>query len=147
MKQIFSLALAAGVALAAAAPASAQSVVAPQEAQAPVPATQYRSAFDGYRPVAEDDATPDQTWRALNQKVGDAGGHMGMMKMDGHTMPGHKMEGHKMDGHKMEGHKMEGQKRDAHAMPMDKMPTQHAMPQPGAKPAGQPAPQHHHEGH
>ncbi len=137
MKQIFSLALAAGVALAAAAPASAQSVVAPQEAQAPVPATQYRSAFDGYRPAAEDDATPDQTWRALNQKVGDAGGHMGMMKMDGHTMPGHKMDGHKM----------EGQKRDAHAMPMDKMPTQHAMPQPDAKPAGQPAPQHHHEGH
>ena len=137
MKQIFSLALAAGVALAAAAPASAQSVAAPQEVQAPVPATQYRSAFDGYRPAAEDDATPDQTWRALNQKVGDAGGHMGMMKMDGHTMPGHKMEGHKM----------EGQKRDAHAMPMDKMPTQHAMPQPGAKPAGQPAPQHHHEGH
>ena len=142
MKQIFSLALAAGVALAAAAPASAQSVVAPQEAQAPVPATQYRSAFDGYRPVAEDDATPDQTWRALNQKVGDAGGHMGMMKLDGHTMPGHKME-----GHKMEGQKREGQKRDAHAMPMDKMPTQHAMPQPDAKPAGQPAPQHHHEGH
>ena len=137
MKQIFSLALAAGVALAAAAPASAQSVVAPQEAQAPVPATQYRSAFDGYRPAAEDDATPDQTWRALNQKVGDAGGHMGMMKMDGHKMPGHKMEGHKM----------EGQKRDAHAMPMDKMPMQHAMPQPDAKQAGQPAPQHHHEGH
>lgn len=142
MKQIFSLALAAGVALAAAAPASAQSVAAPQEVQAPVPATQYRSAFDGYRPAAEDDATPDQTWRALNQKVGDAGGHMGMMKLDGHTMPGHKME-----GHKMEGQKREGQKRDAHAMPMDKMPTQHAMPQPDAKPAGQPAPQHHHEGH
>ena len=87
MKQIFSLALAAGVALAAAAPASAQTVVAPQEAQAPVPATQYRSAFDGYRPAAEDDATPDQTWRAVNDKVGKAGGHMGMMKMDGHTMP------------------------------------------------------------
>ena len=136
MKQIFSLALAAGVALAAAAPASAQTVVAPQEAQAPVPATQYRSLFDGYRPAAEDDATPDETWRALNQKVGDAGGHMGMMKMDGHTMPGHKMEGHKMEGHKMEGQKREGQKRDAHAMP-----------QPDAKPAGQPAPQHHHEGH
>ena len=140
MKQIFSLALAAGVTLASLpldAAAQSRPPSAPQEAQAPVPATQYRSAFDGYRPAAEDDATPDQTWRALNQKVGDAGGHMGMMKMDGHTMPGHKMEGHKM----------EGQKRDAHAMPMDKMPTQHAMPQPGAKPAGQPAPQHHHEGH
>ena len=139
MKYLFSLALAA---LPLAAAAQSQPKPAPQEAQAPVSATHYRSAFDGYRPAAEDDATPDQTWRALNQKVGDAGGHMGMMKMDGHTMPGHKMEGHEMDGHKME-----GQKRDAHAMPMDKMPTQHAMPQPDAKPSGQPAPQHHHEGH
>lgn len=127
MKPLLSLALAAGVALAvplaASAVAPVQSAAAPQEAQAAVPATTYRSAFDGYRPAAEDDATPDQTWRALNRKVGDAGGHMGMMKMEGHKMPGHKMDGH--------------------AMPMDKMPMDHAMPQP----AGKPAPQHHHEGH
>ena len=67
--------------------AAAQSPSAPQEAQAFVPATTYRSAFTGYRPAAEEDATPDQTWRAVNEKVGKAGGHMGMMKMDGHTMP------------------------------------------------------------
>ncbi|OEZ91999.1 hypothetical protein JAB9_48020 [Janthinobacterium sp. HH107] len=120
MKQLFSLALAAGVASAALPPAAAQSQPqpAPQEAQAPVPAAAYRSAFAGYRPAAEDDATPDQTWRAVNEKVGKAGGHMGMMKMDGHKMEGHKMEGHKM--------------------PMEK---------PGPKPAAQPAPQHQHEGH
>ena len=77
MKYLFSLALAV-LPLAAA----AQSPSAPQEAQASVPATTYRSAFAGYRPAAEEDATPDQTWRAVNDKVGKAGGHMGMMKMD-----------------------------------------------------------------
>ena len=86
MKHLFSLALAV-LPLAAA----AQSEPAPQEAQASVPATTYRSAFVGYRPAAGDDATPDQAWRALNEKVGKAGGHMGMMKMDGHKMDGHKM--------------------------------------------------------
>ena len=131
MKQIISRALAAGVALAVPLAASAvppaQSAAGPQEAQAAVPATTYRSAFDGYRPAAEDEATPDQTWRALNQKVGDAGGHMGMMQM-----PGHKMDGHKMGGH---------------SMPMQKMPMDHATPKPDAKPDAKPAPQHHHEGH
>ena len=113
MKQLFSLALATCVALAALPLAAvAQSQPAPQEAQAPVPAATYRSAFTGYRPAAEEDATPDQAWRALNDKVGKAGGHMGMMKMDGH-----------------------------------KMPMQHAMPKPEAKPAAQPAQQHQHEGH
>jgi len=120
MKQLFSLALAAGVVLASlplAAAAQSQPRPAPQEAQAPVPAPAYRSAFAGYRPAAEEDATPDQTWRAVNDKVGKAGGHMGMMKM--------------------EGHKMEG-----HSMPMEK-----PGPKPGPKPAAQPAPQHQHEGH
>ncbi|MEF2265191.1 hypothetical protein V3C40_00215 [Janthinobacterium sp. LS2A] len=114
MKHLFSLALAV-LPLAAA----AQSQSAPQEAQASVPATTYRSAFAGYRPAAEEEATPDQTWRAVNDKVGKAGGHMGMMKMDGH----------KMDGHKMEGHKM----------PM-------AQPNPSPKP-DKPAPQHQHHQH
>ena len=82
MKHLFSLALAV-LPLAAA----AQSPSAPQEAQASVPATTYRSAYTGYRPAAEEEATPDQTWRAVNDKVGKAGGHMGMMKMDGHKMP------------------------------------------------------------
>lgn len=121
MKQLLSLALAAGVALAAplaAAATPAPSGAAPQDAQAPVPAATYRSAFAGYRPAAEDDATPDQTWRAVNEKVGKAGGHMGMMKMDGHKMEGHAMQGH--------------------TMPMEK---------PSPKPDAQPVAQHHHEGH
>ena len=84
MKHLFSLALAV---LPLAAAAQSQPKPAPQEAQASVPATTYRSAFAGYRPAAEEDATPDQTWRAVNEKVGKAGGHMGMMKMDGHKMP------------------------------------------------------------
>ena len=84
MKYLFSLALAA---LPLAAAAQSQPKPAPQEAQASVPATTYRSAFAGYRPAAEEDATPDQTWRAVNEKVGKAGGHIGMMKMDGHKMP------------------------------------------------------------
>ena len=112
MKHLFSFVLAV---LPLAAAAQSQPKPAPQEAQASVPATTYHSAFAGYRPAAEDDATPDQAWRAVNDKVGKAGGHMGMMKMEGH-----------------------------------KMPMQHAMPKPDAKPAAQPAPQHQqhqHEGH
>lgn len=81
MKQLFSLALAACLPLAAHAEAPA-----PHDAQAPVPSIVYRSAVDAYRPAAEDEATPDETWRAVNRKVGDAGGHMGHM-MKGHKMP------------------------------------------------------------
>ena len=112
MKHLFSFVLAV---LPLAAAAQSQPKPAPQEAQASVPATTYHSAFAGYRPAAEEDATPDQAWRAVNDKVGKAGGHMGMMKTEGH-----------------------------------KMPMQHAMPKPDAKPAAQPAPQHQqhqHEGH
>lgn len=89
MKYLFSFALAVlPLAASAASPATATPAPSsPQEAQASVPATTYRSAFAGYRPAAEGDTTPDQTWRAVNDKVGKAGGHMGMMKMDGHKMP------------------------------------------------------------
>ncbi|WP_426070363.1 hypothetical protein [Janthinobacterium sp. DSP2-3-3] len=91
MKHLFSLALAVlPLAASAASPAaSTPAPSAPQDVQAPVPATTYRSAFAGYRHAAEDEATPDQTWRAVNEKVGKAGGHM--MKMEGHKMDGHKM--------------------------------------------------------
>lgn len=81
MKQLFSLALAACLPLAAHA-----ATPAPHDAQASVPSIVYRSAFETYQPAAEDEATPDQTWRAVNRKVGDAGGHMGHM-MKGHKMP------------------------------------------------------------
>lgn len=87
MKHLFSLALAVlPLAASAASPAaSTPAPSAPQDVQAPVPATTYRSAFAGYRHAAEDEATPDQTWRAVNEKVGKAGGHR--MKMEGHKMP------------------------------------------------------------
>lgn len=113
MKQLFSLGLAACTLLPLAAAAAPQPQSAPQEAQAPVPATTYRSAFASYRPAAEEDATPDQAWRAVNEKVGKAGGHMGMMKMEGHKMEGHKMPMPKPDAkpaaqpasqHQHEGH-------------------------------------------
>ena len=83
MKQLISLALAACLPLAAFAQAPAP---APHDAQASVPSIVYRSAVDSYQPAAEDESTPDQTWRAVNRKVGDAGGHMGHM-MKGHKMP------------------------------------------------------------
>ena len=83
MKQLISLALAACLPLAAFAQAPAP---VPHDAQASVPSIVYRSAFEAYQPAAEDEATPDQTWRAVNRKVGDAGGHMGHM-MKGHKMP------------------------------------------------------------
>ena len=83
MKQLISLALAACLPLAAFAQAPAP---APHDAQASVPYIVYRSAVDSYQPAAEDEATPDETWRAVNRKVGDAGGHMGHM-MKGHKMP------------------------------------------------------------
>ena len=83
MKQLISLALAACLPLAAFAQAPAP---APHDAQASVPSIVYQSAVDTYQPAAEDEATPDQTWRAVNRKVGDAGGHMGHM-MKGHKMP------------------------------------------------------------
>lgn len=74
---------------------------APQDPQAAVPAVQYRSAFDDYQSATEDEATPDQTWRAVNRKVGEAGGHQGhMMKMDGHTMPVSKPAAAEQHSHK-----------------------------------------------
>ena len=85
MKQLFSLALAVCLPLAAHAQAQAPAP-APQDTQASVPSIVYRSAVDTYQPAAEDQATPDQTWRAVNRKVGDAGGHMGHMMKD-HKMP------------------------------------------------------------
>jgi hypothetical protein len=85
MKQLFSLALAACLPLAAFAEARPPAP-SPHDAQASVPSIVYRSAFDTYQPATEDEATPDQTWRAVNRKVGDAGGHMGHM-MKGHKMP------------------------------------------------------------
>lgn len=42
-----------------------------------VPAAQYRSAFEGYRPFREE---PVADWRAVNEEVGRVGGHIGIMR-------------------------------------------------------------------
>lgn len=86
MKSLFCLALTACLGLPLAA-AAAQPAAQAQDAHAPAAPIVYRSAFDGYQSAPEDEATPDQTWRAVNRKVGDAGGHMGHMKKMGHMEP------------------------------------------------------------
>jgi len=47
----------------------------PGDADAPVPATAYVSAFANYRAAADEEATPDQVWRIANQEVADAEAH------------------------------------------------------------------------
>ena len=49
----------------------------PTDASATVPPASYRSAFEGYRPAAEE---PIADWRALNEEVAAVGGHIGIMK-------------------------------------------------------------------
>lgn len=51
------------------------------EASAPVPATPYNSAFTGYQSYREQNLAP---WRALNDEVHKAGGHIGIFG----TIPG-----------------------------------------------------------
>ncbi len=46
----------------------------PNDPKAKVPAVEYRSAFDGYRRFAGEDASD---WRKSNEEVGAAGGHAG----------------------------------------------------------------------
>jgi len=42
------------------------------ESRAQVPAVEFRTAFDGYRPFAEEEQTD---WRKANEEVARAGGH------------------------------------------------------------------------
>ena len=44
------------------------------ESRSKVPAVEFRSAFEGYRPFAEEE---QQDWRKANEEVGAAGGHAG----------------------------------------------------------------------
>lgn len=44
------------------------------DSRAKVPAVEFRTAFEGYRPFAEDE---QQDWRKANEDVGAAGGHAG----------------------------------------------------------------------
>jgi hypothetical protein len=46
----------------------------PLDAQAKVPAVEYRSAFEHYLPFKEEEL---EDWRGANDEVGTAGGHAG----------------------------------------------------------------------
>jgi hypothetical protein len=59
----------------AAEPAKPPPHPAATEAGARVPDTKYDSAFTGYRPYREQSLAP---WRALNDEVHQAGGHIGI---------------------------------------------------------------------
>jgi hypothetical protein len=62
------------VVLAGAAAAQTDGRANPLDPAAKVPPTEYRSAFEGYRPFAEQDLA---NWRKANEEVGAAGGHAG----------------------------------------------------------------------
>lgn len=85
MKTYFALA-----ALAALAPhAAAQQQAAkphPADPAAPAPVVKYESAFTGYRSFREEPLAP---WRAVNDEVARAGGHIGIVggAHAGHAAP------------------------------------------------------------
>ncbi len=60
--------------LAACAASENQSRPEVTDARAKVPAVEFRTAFEGYRPFAEQE---QQDWRKANEEVGAAGGHAG----------------------------------------------------------------------
>jgi hypothetical protein len=62
--------------------AAAQSDVRrdPSDAQARVPAVQYRSAFTEYQPYREPEI---EKWREMNDQARDLGGHMGQAARPG----------------------------------------------------------------
>ena len=75
------LALAAWVFMPFAATAQQKQVqLHPADANAPVSAIGYVSAFKTYRASHDESATPDKLWRAANEEMGRLGGHAGHMK-------------------------------------------------------------------
>lgn len=55
----------------------------PADANAPVPASAYVSAFKNYSAMANEDASPDKVWRAANAEVQNAVGQSGHMTEPG----------------------------------------------------------------
>ena len=49
----------------------------PTSPEAEVPPVTFRSAFENYRPFADQDL---QDWRRANEEVGAAGGHAGLQR-------------------------------------------------------------------
>jgi hypothetical protein len=72
-----SLVLVVSAVVASAAAAQGAQRADPRDPKAPAPAVPYYSAFEGYRPYAEQELVP---WRKANEEVGAAGGHVGLHK-------------------------------------------------------------------
>ncbi len=60
--------------LAGTAAAQGEGRVTPLDPKAKVPPVEFRSAFEGYRPFAEQEM---RDWRSANDEVGASGGHVG----------------------------------------------------------------------
>lgn len=52
----------------------------PTDAKAAVPAPAYQSVFKNYKAAADEEASPDKTWRAANDEMAKLGGHAGHIK-------------------------------------------------------------------
>jgi hypothetical protein len=52
----------------------------PTDANTPVPAAPYESAFKNYQTAADEQESPDKTWRAANEEMAKLGGHSGHIK-------------------------------------------------------------------
>ena len=59
----------------------------PRDPKAKAPPVEFRSAFEGYRPHAEQDL---RDWRKSNEEVGAAGGHAGHRPGQGPGQPASK---------------------------------------------------------
>lgn len=96
-----SFSLRSGVVALALLPAAAFARQGPADANAPVPAPVYISAFAGYRPASDEQAAPDQVWRRANEEAGNA---------DAHAMPAAPAETRQPDPHAGHGshHNMQG---------------------------------------
>jgi hypothetical protein len=76
--------LAATALACAATAAGAQTPAAPPRESAVAPLPPYRSAYEGYRPLAEEPLAP---WREVNETVERVGGHVGVLRADDRGAP------------------------------------------------------------
>ena len=74
----------AAAALACAAGAAGAQTPPKPSRDAAVAAPTYRSAFEGYRPYAEETLAP---WREVNDTVGRVGGHAGVLRAEDTSPP------------------------------------------------------------
>lgn len=52
----------------------------PDDPNLKVPPLVYRSALQDYRPMADEEKTPDKVWRSANEDLRQLGGHAGHVK-------------------------------------------------------------------